>query len=116
MQVAQQMSTEMQECMEECQFCHSTCTETISYCLNKGGMHAEASHIRLLMDCAQICQVAGDYMLRGSDLHGITCRACAEVCERGARDCERFGDEEQMKLCAQACRDCADSCRKMAAA
>jgi hypothetical protein len=110
------MSTEMQRCIEECEHCHGICLETVTHCLQMGGAHAEAAHIRLLLDCAQICEVSADFMHRGSDLHARVCAVCAEVCEWCAEDCERFEDDAQMKACAEACRRCAQSCREMAAA
>ena len=110
----QQMSQEMQECIQNCLNCHSVCLQTIPYCLGMGGKHAEASHIRLMLDCEEICQTSANFMLRGSDLHGRTCGVCAEVCERCAQDCDQFGDDPQMKLCADTCRRCAESCRRMA--
>jgi len=104
----------MRNCIRECQSCHSICLETVTHCLERGGKHAEASHIRLLLDCADICQTSDDYMLRNSDLHARTCGVCADVCERCAEDCERFGDDPVMQQCAAACRNCATSCREMA--
>jgi|SRR5690606_13989195 len=105
---------EMAQCIDNCTRCHAICTETIQHCLSKGGKHAEAAHIRLLQDCAQICATSADYMLRGSDLHHLTCGACAEVCARCAEDCERMADDDLMRECAAVCRQCAESCRSMA--
>lgn len=109
----EKMSADMQRCIEECSNCHDVCTTTIQHCLEMGGDHAEASHIRLLLDCVQICETSADFMLRGSDLHAQICAACAEVCERCAQECDRF-DDDFMKQCAEACRRCAESCRMMA--
>lgn len=109
-------SSEMEACIEACRDCARTCTETVRYCLDMGGQHAEARHIALLLDCAQICQASADFMLRGSDLSGRICATCAEVCERCAESCEQFGDDEMMRACAAACRRCAESCRRMSAA
>jgi hypothetical protein len=82
-----------------------------------GGRHAEAAHIRLLTDCANICQISADFMLRGSDFHGRACALCAEVCRVCAEDCERVDPNDQlMKDCAAQCRSCADSCERMATA
>ena len=105
----------MQQCIEECLSCHRVCLETVTYCLQQGGKHAEATHIQTLLDCAEICQTSANFMLRSSELHGRTCAACAEVCERCAESCEQMGEDEQMRACAEACRRCADSCRQMAA-
>ena len=84
----------MRACIQECQNCHNVCTETIAHCLEMGGDHAEPNHIRLLLDCAEICQTSANFMLRMSEFHGQTCGVCAEVCERCAEDCERFGDDQ----------------------
>ena len=104
----------MRECIRECQRCHDICTETISHCLQMGGDHAEPRHIRLLMDCAEICQTSANFMLRGSDLHASVCEVCATICERCAEDCERFTDDKLMQACAEVCRSCARSCQEMA--
>lgn len=108
-------SAEMQRCIDNCNTCHDVCLETISHCLQMGGKHAEASHIRLLMDCVQICHTSADFMIRGSEFHTRTCGVCAEICEACARDCERIDPNDQhMQRCAQICRECAQSCREMA--
>lgn len=57
----QQLSQEMQDCIQNCLECHSICANTVSYCLQKGGRHAEAAHIRLMLDCAEICQTSVAY-------------------------------------------------------
>ena len=107
-------SPEMENCIQNCNDCHHICIETIAYCLQKGGKHAEFEHIRLLMDCHQICHTSEDFMLRGSDLHTYTCGTCAEVCMRCAASCEAMTGDAQMKACAEACRKCAESCQEMA--
>ncbi|HEX9945692.1 MAG TPA: four-helix bundle copper-binding protein [Thermoanaerobaculia bacterium] len=110
------LSDEMRRCIEHCEECHRICLETVTHCLEKGGRHAEPSHLRLLLDCAQICHTSADFMLRGSDLHVLTCGVCAEVCERCADSCERLGDDQVMRRCAEVCRHCAESCLRMAGA
>lgn len=106
---------DMRQCIQDCQDCHRTCIEMLNHCLQKGGKHAEAKHLRLLMDCAEICQTSANFMLRGSDLYSRTCFACAEACVRCAESCEALADDAMMKACADACRRCAESCRKMSA-
>lgn len=97
-------------CIESCNACHRVCLETIAWCLEQGGEHAGAAHITLLQDCAEICVVSADFMIRGSDLHGRVCAVCAEVCERCAQACEGLRGE-QMERCAEMCRRCAQMCR-----
>lgn len=109
------LTDEMQMCIQNCIVCHQSCAQMINHCLQKGGLHASPDHIRTLMDCAEICSVAADFMIRNSDLHPSTCRVCAEVCMACAQSCERLdSQDEMMKSCAEICRQCADSCEKMA--
>ncbi len=109
------MSTEMQRCIELCQSCHASCLTTASHCLEMGGEHASSSHINTLLDCAATCVMSADFMLRGSQMHGRTCGVCAEACERCAQDCERLANGDQQMLdCAAICRQCAEACRMMA--
>jgi hypothetical protein len=109
------MDPAMLRCIDNCVDCAAICTETVMHCLEMGGEHAAPGHIRLLLDCAEICQTSANFMLRHSELHGRTCGVCAEVCERCAEDCARFTDDAVMQQCAEMCRTCAQSCREMAA-
>lgn len=107
------MGTTMQECIQNCLDCHSICVQTVQYCLQQGGTHVAPQHIRLLLDCAEICQTSANFMLRESDLHQRTCGVCAEVCARCAEDCRQMSNDPQMQACADACRRCAESCQRM---
>jgi hypothetical protein len=104
----------MRECIDRCEECAGVCLETITYCLQQGGMHAEPEHIRLMMTCAEICRTSAYFMHAGSEFHARLCGVCAEVCKACEEDCERFGDDAMMRACADACRRCAESCREMA--
>lgn len=110
------LSPEMLSCLEECKKCEKICQETLRYCEEKGGDHAEPSHLALLRDCAKICETSATFLARGSAQHGIVCRACAEICKACEESCEQWPDDAQMKACADACRSCYESCKKMAAA
>src|SRR6476661_5654069 len=58
------MNHGMQSCIQLCQDCHAVCLQLIRHCLQLGGRHAAPEHIRLLIDCAQMCATNVDYMLR----------------------------------------------------
>jgi len=108
------MKQDIQHCIQECQECHQTCLETFTYSAQQGGEHVEADRLRLLLDCAEMCQTNANIMTRGSDLHALTCEVCAEICQRCAEDCEEMSDDRHMKACAELCRRCAESCQQMA--
>ena len=105
----------LQRCIANCGDCQETCLATVAHCLTLGGKYAEAQRIRVMLDCAEICQVAANFMLRRSTLHSYVCRACAEICDACARSCEAIAnDDEQIRQCVESCRRCAGSCREMA--
>ena len=110
----QRMATQMQECIENCEECAGICLETLQYCLEKGGRRAEPAHIRLLMNCAEICRMSAAFMHSGSPFHMQVCGVCSQVCEACARSCKQFGYDEQMRRCAAVCQRCAESCERMA--
>ena len=102
---------EMNKCIDECLNCHRTCLRTsMSHCLEMGGRHVQPEHFRLMLNCAEICQTAANFMLSASPMHGAVCAACAEVCAACEKSCEDVGD---MQECVQACHACAASCRQM---
>jgi hypothetical protein len=103
----------MLDCVSACTDCAAFCLAAVNHCLSLGGRHSEPGHVRLLLDCAEICQTSANYMIRGSDLHARTCSACAEVCSECAASCEQMGEDEQMKACADACRRCEAECKRM---
>lgn len=107
-------TSKMQACIQECTNCSQVCLENVQHCLEKGGKHAEPQHIRLLLDCAEICQTSANIMIRGSDLHGQVCGVCADACRACARSCEAFADDAEMQRCAETCHRCEQSCREMA--
>lgn len=111
--MAQQTVT-VDECAQACYDCKRECERTVSYCLVKGGKHAEARHIQLLMDCIAMCETCGSSCERESETHHTLCKACAEIATRCAEDCETFKGDEQMQACAKACRACAETCEAMA--
>jgi hypothetical protein len=110
-----QLTDQMRWCIDACLHCHRICMETVNHCLTLGGRHADARHIRTLLDCGQICSASADFLLRGSNFHARACGVCAEVCAACVESCLEIGPHDQtMQRCAEVCRECGDSCRKMA--
>jgi hypothetical protein len=107
----------MEQCIETCTNCHRTCLETAARHF-RGERQPQLSEalVRLLLDCADICRTSADFMIRGSELHQHTCRACAAICARCADECDKMGEDPYLAACAEICRRCAESCAEMAGA
>lgn len=100
-------------CIDTCNQCHQVCLQTaMNHCLESGGKHVEPEHFRLMLNCAEICQTAANFMLMNSLYHNRVCQVCSEICDACASSCEQI---EGMEDCVRICRECAENCRKMAA-
>ena len=105
------VASPMQDAIKACLDCHSMCLRmAMGYCLERGGRHAEQKHLRLMINCAELCQTSANFMLSDSPLHSRVCLICAEACEACAKSCEQVGD---MRDCVEECQACAKSCRTM---
>ena len=105
-----------ENCITACQHCYETCLATVQgHCLDKGGRHVDAHHVRLMHDCATICHTSVTLMLSHSSFHPQMCALCAEVCTSCAQDCASFAEEADgmMQQCVDACLACANACRAM---
>ena len=104
---------ELRHCVELCQNCLSACMECFNHCLHLGGPHAGPAHLRLLADCADICRVTADFVLRASEFSNYPMGVCAFICERCADDCDALGGDAVMEDCARACRACHAECLRL---
>ena len=110
----QHMPREIQQCIENCSECHQLCLATVYHCMELGGQHALPAQITLLLDCAESCQTNANFLLRNSELQGLTCAMCADACTRCAQACERLANNDRQLLdCAKICRCCANTCDRM---
>ena len=80
--MAMAMAGDMKACIDECRASHQVCVETARYCLDTGSAHVASAHLRLLIDCAEVCQATANAMLRDSVVHKTLCSACADICNR----------------------------------
>jgi len=110
------ISAKDRKSIEICSESHTVCLETLAYAINKGESQFEPKLLRLLLDCAEICQTSTNFMLRSSEFSSHACGVSAEISRRCADECHKLADEDEvMKHCAEVCRRCADSCKKMSA-
>jgi hypothetical protein len=105
-------SAQLQDNLRKLSDCHGTCLSmALTHCLEMGGEHARPQHLRLMLDCADICALARDAILRKSQFHTSILTLCADICETCAKACEALG---QMDDCVAACRACMTACRTSA--
>ena len=107
------MSHDQTECAHACAECAEICLETLPRLL-----HSEARRAKelaaLLHVTAESCRAAQTALLLGSDVHRYLCLAVAAICDRCSADAEALR-ENALQDAIDACIDCAEHCRRMAA-
>jgi hypothetical protein len=103
----------MNDCIEACNATREAALRTLAWVTSDGFENTTPEFVRLLCDCAEITQTAANFMLRGSELHHETCKACEEVCEAVLEACQEAGLDETADFQEQL-RTCVENCREMA--
>jgi len=74
------------------------------------GKKEYAAPMRLLMDCASICDLTATVAARRSSFTSKQLEICASASESCAAECEKH-DDPKVKACAEVCRKNAVTCR-----
>ncbi|AGY57797.1 four-helix bundle copper-binding protein [Gloeobacter kilaueensis] len=112
-QPAGSVQDQMWRCIDLCLSAHHMCLATAMHRIELGGEAADLAQVRLLLDCAELCQTHANLMSRQSEFHVRVSPLCAEACNRAATACEMLKDDPQAQACAKACRLASESCEKM---
>lgn len=104
------MEQMVQDCITSCEKCRAACIRAITHSLEVGAEHARQEHIRLLLDCADVCQVSANFLLRGSPSAGYFCSIGGRLCDRYVREYKGLCGLEE---CVAACETAAALCHRM---
>ena len=94
-------------CLECFRVCHGM---AMGHCLETGGDHARPRHFRLMIGCGELCRATATLLLGQAPKASAVARACADICDTCAHECDRLRD---MPDCVAACRACARACRSL---
>lgn len=79
-------------------------------CLNERDVKTLSRCIKLDIDCAEICYLTASFLSRESEQADGIMKACAEICEACANECDKHSTMEHCVKCAEICRQCAEAC------
>ena len=97
------------DCAAHCEACADACLEEANQEL--------ARCIRANLDCVDICVATAKVVARAGAsgapwLEQV--RVCAEACANCAEECERHAEHhDHCRVCAEACRRCEKACRQL---
>lgn len=106
------LSNEQQNCLDNCLEAAQACEWCADECAGLGEEMAEC--IRLCRDIADIASLHARMMARDSAYSDDLAATCADACEACVDECETH-DYDHCQVCADVLRNCAESCRSMAA-
>lgn len=100
-----------QECIEVCFECAEICERCDNECLSKS--NTEEMNNCLTRDCADICNLAGQFMSRDSEFATEICSICSEICKECKEECSKHS-ESHFRDCVEVCNRCSIECKTMA--
>ena len=112
MGIVTNVANDYQKCIDACNRCAQACYECFEACLSEADVRARTKCIKMLVECAQMCQMSAAGMASNGRFIKEHCNLCATVCDACAQECNMFKDQH-CKQCAQECRTCAQECREM---
>lgn len=112
MGVVTAVTNSFQSCIDSCSKCTQACYECFEACINEPDLNARRSCVKMLIECARMCETSVASMSMNAQFSKQHCKMCADVCDACAKECDMFTDDH-CKKCADICRMCADECRKM---
>jgi hypothetical protein len=103
------------QCIEECFDCAQACTSCADACLAEETIEELRLCIRLNLDCADVCAAAGSAASRRTGVNDGVLRGLLQVCEEACRvcaeECRRHAPHmEHCRVCAQTCEQCLKAC------
>jgi hypothetical protein len=97
------------DCAAHCEACADACLEEGDTSLTRC--------IRANLDCADICAATAKVVARAgaSGTPWVEqLRVCADACSNCAAECEQHADHhDHCRICAEACRRCEQACRAL---
>jgi len=105
-------------CSDLCFACVEACLACADACLSEPRVERLTSCIRLNLDCADVCAATGSVVVRigrvGPQPLQAQLAACAEACRVCAEECRRHAEmHAHCGICAEACEACRRACEEV---
>ena len=102
-------------CVEACYDCAQACSSCADASLAEETVKEMLLSIRLCLDCGDICVPTGAGLSRQTGADAAIARAlvalCRDACRACAEECRRHAAHmAHCRICAEVCEDCAKAC------
>lgn len=99
-----------------CSESHGLCLAARDYVIEHGDALADRALMELLLDTADVLELASNLFARSSELRPLVSSLVVAACERCAAACEPLSSHPPIRDCARGCGQCAERCRRLIAA
>jgi hypothetical protein len=99
--------------IEACHACSVACEKCATACLFEDNISEMRKCILLNRECSAMCLATARILSVGVERFQMLFRACEEMCMVCARENGLHATNALCKKAAEACRSCADLCRKL---
>jgi hypothetical protein len=86
-----------------------SCHAAFAYCATEVAEVRDLGDLLCLADCAQICTIAAEFIMRGSTYCDLIRDVCFQMCTDAAQTCEAYPNDEVLSACADVLRDACDA-------
>jgi hypothetical protein len=94
-----------------CNQCANNCYSCFQSCLDEFHCEKKKKCLKILMDCALICEMTATLLSLNSQFIIEQISVCEKVCLACATECENFFEEYCLE-CQNVCRECYRECEK----
>ncbi len=96
-----------------CKMVSDTCQKTLDYVNTKKGKFGKANVTNALKDCITACDMAENYITRGSVLQKKAASLTIDACNSVAKSADQFPDDAKMQKLANEARKCVGNLEKI---
>lgn len=104
------MDEKVMKLIEKLGNCQAKCNYCFNACLEEDDVKMMVKCIKLDKECAEICALTLFSVASKSSLYKEVVQLCAKACEECAEECRKYPDQHCQE-CAKACQECANACK-----
>lgn len=101
------------ELVQKLGLCQGACNYCFNACLNEKDVMMMKECIRLDKECAEICGLTMALVASSSKVSKEMLQLCAKACQNCADECKKHHNDHCQE-CAKVCQECAKACKEYA--
>ena len=97
-------------CIRAFQRAHEECLSALAHCMDRPALETSGDLYQCLLDCADLCRTAADFLSRASKLSSKICVLASAACDDLVTACRRHADDARLREVSRTARQTAGAC------